>query len=168
MLPSEWRLVETIPRQPSGKINRRGLHPDLGKAVGRIAADPQLDRNTQKSGVPDPINDQEAIILDALKQIAPHTPQDPKLGFFELGITSLQLITLRRSLEKKLDQTLPLAIFFEHQSPAQLASYIFASKQGKKPPAQKMANGLNMQERQKLKRQNQNRRSRQHRQRRLG
>ena len=97
MIPSRFRIVESLPRTLSGKVDRRNLSELLPDDVAR---DKAVIRPR------DQIEEQLAAIWEDLLQIRPIGVTD---GFFDLGGHSLLAVRLAARVEERFGQSLPLA-----------------------------------------------------------
>jgi amino acid adenylation domain-containing protein len=97
MIPSRFRIVESLPRTPSGKVDRRGLSESWPAEVAR---DQALIRPR------DPVEEQLAAIWEELLQVRPIGVTD---GFFDLGGHSLLAVRLAARVEERFGQALPLS-----------------------------------------------------------
>ena len=97
MIPSQIRIVESLPRTPSGKVDRPGL---LEAMPNEVARDKALTRPR------DQIEEQLVAIWEDLLQIRPIGVTD---GFFDLGGHSLLAVRLVARVEQRFGRSLPLS-----------------------------------------------------------
>jgi acyl transferase domain-containing protein/acyl-coenzyme A synthetase/AMP-(fatty) acid ligase/NAD(P)-dependent dehydrogenase (short-subunit alcohol dehydrogenase family)/acyl carrier protein len=101
-----------------------GLHPTVHTTGGPASGSPQ-----QK--VVDPDDNPENLIeyiRKTLSAILGRTPSDidPKRGFFEQGVESLNLMELRNQLSRKLRRAIPVTLPFDYPTVESLASKLGA------------------------------------------
>ena len=97
MIPSRFRIVESLPRTPSGKVDRRRLSESLPDEVARAEA---LIRPR------DEVEEQLAAIWEDLLQIRPIGVTD---DFFDLGGHSLLAVRLAARIEERFGRSLALS-----------------------------------------------------------
>jgi amino acid adenylation domain-containing protein len=111
MVPSEFRSIAAIPRQPTGKLDRAALH---GMEVMREAGHHQtgMARST--------VEFQLELIWAEILQVQPGRDDN----FFDLGGHSLLAVRLIRQIDEVFGQRLPLAALFQHATIAQMAELL--------------------------------------------
>jgi thioesterase domain-containing protein/acyl carrier protein len=97
MIPSQIRIAESLPRTPSGKVDRPGL---LKAMPDEVARDKTLTRPR------DQIEEQLVAIWEDLLRIRPIGVTD---GFFDLGGHSLLAVQLAARVEQWFGRALPLS-----------------------------------------------------------
>ncbi|HEX6344840.1 non-ribosomal peptide synthetase/type I polyketide synthase [Umezawaea sp.] len=130
-----------FPRTPSGKVRRAALRdrPDVPDAVGAeervgapVASAVVVEQSTVAAVVADPAGrvpeevesaprsvDVAAVVRDAVGADAdPHTP------FYELGLTSVHLLQLRKRVEERLGTPVATTAVFEHPTVAALTAHL--------------------------------------------
>lgn len=117
-IPARLIRLETLPFASSGKVDRKALQvrglPSEQRAKGeRTATQGNLARS----------------ITEALAEILGRDASelDGAANFFDLGATSLQLVRLRETLRTRLDQTMPMSVFFRHSNIDALAAHLGAA-----------------------------------------
>jgi amino acid adenylation domain-containing protein len=113
MLPAAVMILDRLPLNTNGKIDRRAL-PDVAAALQSMAAadySPPTTPTEQRLA---------AIWADILER--------PRIGihdnFFELGGHSLLAVRLSTAVEKSFGQSLPVAALFRYPTVAGLAQYL--------------------------------------------
>lgn len=113
MVPAGLVQLDRIPLNKSGKVDRTRL--------ARIRPEPEARRETPDLG---PVSDVARIIFDIVADLVPVDTIDVNRNFFDLGINSLNLLTINNRLRKVLDRNVPLVQLFQHTSIASLAAYL--------------------------------------------
>ncbi|WPD23243.1 MAG: amino acid adenylation domain-containing protein [Candidatus Electrothrix scaldis] len=117
MVPSSFTVLEKMPLTPNGKIDRKAL------------PDPKLNENARGAYVA-PGNTQEqqlALIWEAVLQTAPVGIHD---NFFDLGGTSISVLTLLNRIQQYFGRDLSLAMLFQAQTVAEQAKIVQQKRQG--------------------------------------
>ncbi|MEL6879049.1 MAG: amino acid adenylation domain-containing protein [Cyanobacteria bacterium J06607_10] len=110
LVPTQWVTLETLPRLPNGKLNRKGLPQPTVQSSAAYAA-PQ---STLQQKIAD-------IWKTVLRQQQPIGIHD---NFFELGGHSLLAIEIVAQVESSLQQRLPLKAVFQFPTVAGLAAHL--------------------------------------------
>ncbi len=97
MIPSRIRIVESLPRTPSGKVDRQSL------AVSLPHEEPTTEQHVRPR---DELEAQLAVIWEDLLQIRPIGVTD---DFFDLGGHSLLAVRLAARIEQQLGRSLALS-----------------------------------------------------------
>ncbi|AOX99752.1 non-ribosomal peptide synthetase [Jeongeupia sp. USM3] len=105
MIPTVFRFADALPKNASGKIDRKAL-ATLEPAAPAAAA------------VDDPLL---ATVLAVWSQILGISPVSPDADFFGLGGQSLQMIQVANRLSGELKRPVQVATLFRHPTPAGLA-----------------------------------------------
>lgn len=71
-----------------------------------------------------PASEMENIITDIFALVLETEAVPINYNFFELGVNSLNIITINNKLKAKLNRDIPLTVLFEHTSIARLAKYL--------------------------------------------
>lgn len=111
MIPTLFIPVDKFPLLPSGKIDRRSL------PVPAAAALPD-------QGHAAPTTELEQIIAEVLGQILQRPEPGVQANFFELGLHSLMAARVASALQQRLQCSVPLRVFFEYPTVAELAAHI--------------------------------------------
>ncbi|WP_172844398.1 non-ribosomal peptide synthetase [Tumebacillus algifaecis] len=113
MIPSFFILLDTMPLTLNGKIDQHAL-PDPASAR-------QEARTPSRA-----LNAVERSITDICASVLGVQSDDIALddNFFEIGINSLNMITINNRLKAKFEKNIPLTAMFEHTSVARLAEYL--------------------------------------------
>lgn len=98
MVPTRFHLVDALPLNANGKIDRKAL-PSL---IGRSAA----------SEIPyaPPADGTESVVADVWSEVLGLARVGADSGFFELGGTSLALARVHDTLQRRLGRRFPLAL----------------------------------------------------------
>jgi aspartate racemase len=110
MVPSNWVVVDRLPRTPSGKIDRRAL-PTIQASAS----------TTREHRVLTPLENQLLVIWE---QVLGRDNVSVTDNFFELGGTSLTAVRLFSQLRKVFGRDLPLATLFQAPTVEQLAAFM--------------------------------------------
>ncbi|WP_193075971.1 non-ribosomal peptide synthase/polyketide synthase [Pseudomonas sp. FME51] len=111
MVPAHWLLLEQLPRNANGKLDRRALpEPELGVACTQAYLAPRSELEQSLA----------AIWAEVLKveRVGVHD------NFFELGGHSLLATRIASRLQKSLQRDVPLRAMFECSTVGELASHI--------------------------------------------
>jgi thioesterase domain-containing protein/acyl carrier protein len=115
MVPSAFVGLDTLPRTPNGKIDRKALPPPEGKR-------PELVTGFDRPATP--VEEQLAALwadLLGIERVGVHD------NFFDLGGHSLLAVQLFARLEKQFHKQLPLAVLFRQGTVAELARLLAES-----------------------------------------
>lgn len=115
MVPARFSLLDALPLSPTGKVDRRRLQP----VATATAAEPEREET--------PRSEVEAELLRIWRQVLGTQSVDSDANFFDLGGTSLQLITIHALVRNKLKSDLSLVDLFSHQRVRALAQWIGTS-----------------------------------------
>ena len=110
MVPSTIDLIDRVPLSPNGKVDRRALVP----AASTRTADrpsPAIDRLLRQ-------------VTEVVAEVMQQDNIDPDRSLFELGASSLTLVSLQRLLGERIGRTLPLQRIFEAPTAAAFATAI--------------------------------------------
>lgn len=111
MTPSAYMNLESFPLNTSGKIDRHALPSAQRTSTGtRTENLPRNDREVQIASVWRSVLDLGEVTRDA--------------NFFDLGGTSILIISLRDQLERELGVEIPLRACFDHPTVGTLAQYM--------------------------------------------
>jgi SagB-type dehydrogenase family enzyme len=110
MVPSTIIVVDSIPLNSNGKIDR--------KALAEIA----LGKKDSATFVA-PRNDSEAQLAKVVADVLGSGPISVTENFFDLGATSLHLVHVQRRLSEILDKQVSITELFEHPNISALSSY---------------------------------------------
>ncbi len=109
MIPAAITVIDRIPLSANGKVDRRALQP-VSAGPGTVAS-LATDRLQQAVG---------AVVAEVMQ--LDHV--DPYRSLFELGASSLTLVSLQRLIGERLGRTLPLQRIFEGPTVADFAAAI--------------------------------------------
>jgi amino acid adenylation domain-containing protein len=111
MVPAVFMTVETMPKTPSGKIDRRALPaPKKQQVQSQSYAQPQSDLERVLAGI--------WSNLLRLDRVGIHD------NFFEIGGNSLMTLQVAVQVRELLKIDLPVVKLFQHPTIAQLANYL--------------------------------------------
>ncbi|MCG6903430.1 MAG: AMP-binding protein [Rhodobacter sp.] len=118
-VPGQVHLVDAIPRDRNGKINRKEIansfaRPDVGDLARQGAGD---------TG-PAPDGAIETWLFDSFRRILRNDALDVNSDFFDQGGTSLDMMELLLEIEEKLGETIHLPALFNAPSVRRLAAFL--------------------------------------------
>ncbi len=116
MIPSNVRVLSSLPRTANGKVDRRRL-------IAPESLGPQSPETTA------PRNDFEKRLLPIWQDVLKISSDDVNQDFFELGGHSLLAAKLLARIEKEFLTTLSLAFIFQSPTLAQMAEALRVSRQ---------------------------------------
>ncbi|MGA2183679.1 MAG: amino acid adenylation domain-containing protein [Bryobacteraceae bacterium] len=108
MIPAQFVVVDTLPLNANGKVDRRALAELKDDAP---AAQP-------------PQSEVERIITEVWEQALGVASPDPDLAFFDQGGNSLQLLQVQGHLEARLHTTIAISDLFLYPSIRSLAGFL--------------------------------------------
>lgn len=118
MLPAEVRLVPVIPLTVTGKPDRAAL------AASEPAA-PPVPAAAQPAPGPGPgPRELEDLVAEAWREVAGAAPHDHQRNFFDLGGSSMLMVSLHAVLERRLAVEVPMTALFEYPTVRELAAYL--------------------------------------------
>ena len=123
MVPSQFVLLESLPKTPNGKINRNAL--------------PKAERGVMKVQLPR--NDVEEIIAGILTQVLNLKQVGVEENFFELGGHSLLATQVMSRIRQVFRIELPLRTLFEHPTVAGLATQVAGVAKIEAPPFRRVS-----------------------------
>jgi thioesterase domain-containing protein len=109
MVPSSITLIDHVPLSANGKIDRRALVPATAGGT------------TDTHGASDRLQQEVGVVVAEVMQL---DRVDPHRSLFELGASSLTLVSLQRLLGERLGRTVPLQRIFETPTIAGFAAEI--------------------------------------------
>ena len=112
LVPSEFVQLDELPLTPSGKIDRRSL------------PDPPAARGAAPPGAP--MGELEARIAAVWREVLGVAPLGAEDNFFDLGGTSLTIVTAQRLLSSELRRDLDVTTLFQFPTISTLASHLRA------------------------------------------
>ncbi|MGA3025704.1 MAG: amino acid adenylation domain-containing protein [Bryobacteraceae bacterium] len=113
MIPAQFVVVDTLPLNANGKVDRRALCGIGGTSSG-----------AECPPIPPPRSEVEQIIAEIWEQALDVKSPDPDLAFFDLGGNSLQLLQVHGRLEARLHTTITIADLFSYPSIRALAGFL--------------------------------------------
>lgn len=119
--------VPKIPKTTSGKVQRYVLRENYLKGeYNAIISELEAIKQKQKSQIRELTKEEvEQKVLTTISSILNMDELTSHVNFFDLGITSLQVMQLKGHLESYLDEDLDEVIFFKHTNAKDLSEYIY-------------------------------------------
>ena len=114
MLPSAWLILDAMPLNPNGKIDRSAL-PDASPAQPTLAADESMQEEISP-------HLQEVLML--MQSIVPGTELALHHDFFDIGFHSINLMRLVAKCRSKFGVHLSIVDTIEAQTPFRFARLI--------------------------------------------
>jgi amino acid adenylation domain-containing protein len=121
MLPSEYRLLTSLPLTASGKVDRRRL--------AELASERDAPAHVPE---PDPLL---AIVLEAFAEVLEMPMASPEDDLHELGGTSLGAVRIAVALTARLGMEVPVRLVLRHSRAADLAAALARANAAGSPPA---------------------------------
>ncbi|HEX7241857.1 MAG TPA: FkbM family methyltransferase, partial [Longimicrobiaceae bacterium] len=118
MVPSLFVFLESIPRTPGGKTDRRALPPP-----GAARAEPE-------AGYVEPRSALERTIAAVWREVLGVERVGARDNFFELGGTSVRLAAVHQALSARLDRPVTVVDLFRYPTVASLAEVLDAAPAG--------------------------------------
>ena len=112
MIPLGFIQLESLPLNKNGKVDKEKLSILYKNAEEQISV-----QNKSMSNI-------EKMVFQIVADVLGTENYDINGNFFDIGITSLNLITINNRLRKALDKEIPLTVLFEQTSVVSLAEYI--------------------------------------------
>lgn len=116
MIPTQWSVIDALPRLPNGKVDRRAL------AQGAVGAQPAAGEPARE-----PATALEALLLDQMRDLLGAGQLGVTDDLFEAGGHSLLVIKLVARVRKLLKLDIAPAVVFDAPSAAALASALQAA-----------------------------------------
>ena len=110
MVPEHIMVIDVIPLSPNGKVDLKRL------------PEPTLALPDDRETVPE--NGLEAKVIAAICEVTGRTQVPRMANFFDLGVTSLELVRLHRVLIETTGQRFDLLDLFEHASVQALTRHL--------------------------------------------
>lgn len=120
--------VDNIPKTTSGKVQRYVLRDDYLKGKFNdflVEFNEILEREKSKIRLLSKL-DIERKILNTMSQILNLDDLHNHVNFFDLGITSLQIMQLKGHIESFIHEDIDEVIFFQHTTADALSEYLFS------------------------------------------
>ena len=111
LIPGMIFVRETLPLTSSGKVDRKSLVVEPGLM-------------TPASGAVRPGTEMERAIAAVLTKVLGHDGFGVDTRFFEMGLSSLDLVTVQSLLQEKTGLSVPLMTLLEHTNIRALASFL--------------------------------------------
>jgi len=123
MVPAAWVLLEAMPLNNSGKIDRRALPaPEIN------VVDDATSPESEASEI-------ETQITAIWRELLHLEKVGRNVSFFDLGGHSLLATQMQSRIRRQMNIDVPLKVFFESPTIARLAAYIAQAKCGEQRPA---------------------------------
>lgn len=122
IVKSAGRAVQVLPTLKRGAECRLSLQQTLAQLASIPAGSAPSAMPSRRTAA-----DLLALIVQQLQPLLPPdfaAPLDPQRGFFQLGLTSVQVIGFCQGLAAALQCDADLSWCFDHPTPAQLAAYL--------------------------------------------
>lgn len=117
MIPMYFIQLEDLPLTTNFKIDKAALP----KPTSMVPSSPSRFR--PKSAI-------ETVVFDIISEVLGVEEGIPlNYNFFELGVNSLNIITINNRLKEKLNRDIPLTVMFQYTSIARLAEYLQAEEE---------------------------------------
>jgi len=123
MIPSHWLMMEKLPLNANGKVDRTSL------------PDPQIITAKEPGKYVLPRSAREKAIFEAWKEVLHRDQIGIDDNFFDLGGNSLSIIKLNHRLNQALDMKMPVMTLFRFPTIRSLAAHLGAGLTGEKPLA---------------------------------
>jgi aspartate racemase len=111
LVPSEFVLLDALPLNANGKVDRHGLQMPIDRQP--TTADSFIPRDRI-----------EMVVLDQFKRVLGDTHVGPEDSFFDIGGDSLLALRLFAEVEEALGIRLPLVSLFEHPTIVEFAEVL--------------------------------------------
>ncbi len=122
LVPSEFIYIDRLPRNPSGKIDRK-----------------QLKQTPAKSSSADtPATDMEKTLIAVWQDVLGNIPVSPQDDFFMLGGQSLQMIQIANRLSRQLDKAISVQRLYNYPVLADIARVLEDESEEIKPDSQQL------------------------------
>ncbi|MFJ5533565.1 amino acid adenylation domain-containing protein [Streptomyces sp. NPDC093261] len=112
MVPDAYDVLDAMPLTSSGKTDRRRLTPPA--VLERLSDTTPVRADT----------DTERLVAEVWQEVLGLDTVGVHDTFFDIGGTSLHLVTVQRRLSELLDRTLPVVDLFRHPTVRALAAYL--------------------------------------------
>ncbi|MBE9186425.1 amino acid adenylation domain-containing protein [Microcoleus sp. LEGE 07076] len=122
MVPAVFVTVETMPKTPSGKIDRRALPV------------PEPQRQEQSQSYAAPQTELERVLAGVWSKLLKIDRAGIHDNFFEIGGNSLMTLQVVVQVRTLLGMDLPVVKLFQHPTIAQLANFLDRGQSAKEPP----------------------------------
>jgi hypothetical protein len=110
MIPAEFRLVQTFPLTPNGKVDRKALI--------------EATENSAPALVPATGGGMETRILGLWSELLGRTVEDPAANFFDLGGNSIQLAVMHVRLREMTGRDFPITELFARPNARAIAAML--------------------------------------------
>lgn len=112
MLPAHYVFIDQLPLTPSGKLDRRALSMPGS----------QLDRHPQNYVAP--VGDLELRMAAIWQDVLQMKPIGATENFFEIGGTSVSIVTVQRRIQEAVGHEVPITLLFQHSTIRSIAAYL--------------------------------------------
>ncbi|THF55625.1 non-ribosomal peptide synthetase [Pseudothauera rhizosphaerae] len=119
-VPDHWQALDSLPRNPNGKIDRKHLAEIAGRQCGTVL--PQATALERR-------------IMEVWQEVLGRAPEGVEANFFDLGGKSLQAIQVSNRLSRLLQHEVPVSALFQHATVQALARALGAPA-AHRPPAE--------------------------------
>jgi len=118
MLPSTFMVLDELPLNANGKVDRRAL-----------PAPAAITEIVPPVGAAAPQSDVEWTILDAVSAVLQRSTDSAESNFFDLGANSIHLVQIHRRVQEALNIKFPLIEIFQNPSVRRLANWLGSNGQ---------------------------------------
>ncbi|GFN29878.1 non-ribosomal peptide synthetase [Paenibacillus xylaniclasticus] len=126
MVPGYWVVIDQLPLNANGKLDRKALPKPEQGVVGEVAFE-------------EPANEIEAKLAAIWKQVLSRDRVGMLDRFFDIGGHSLKATAMASALHKQLDVEVPLKQIFKTPTIRELAQYIAEAERKKYRPIEPVA-----------------------------
>lgn len=112
MIPTAFVLMDSLPRNVQGKVDRAALPP------------PPSGRPVWASGYVEPRNDAERLVANVWEELLGVSPVGAEDNFFELGGHSMLAVRVTTEIEARTGVAIPLAALFQEPTVRHLATVL--------------------------------------------
>ena len=112
MIPYVFVTLDALPLTPNGKVDRKTL------------ATQSLEGAQQNIEEAPPMTEVEHKLVETIQDILQIKVTNIHQNFFEMGLTSLSLVQVRKQLQDAFDKELTMVALFQHPTIAKLSTYI--------------------------------------------
>lgn len=119
-IPDHWQMLDSLPRNVNGKLDRKQLVAQRDALLGTVPAQ---------------VTVLEQQILQVWSNVLGAMPENVEANFFDLGGKSLQAIQVSSQLSRLLQREIAVSALFKHATVQALAQALSAPVAHRPPPA---------------------------------
>ena len=131
MIPSAWIHLDSFPRTPNGKVDRKAL--------------PNLPEKATKRTVNTP-SDFKQLIFHTWKKVLGIESIGWEDNFFDLGGDSFGIAKVQTAITKELGLKIPVTVFLQYPTITQLSKYLSQQESPEKPDSRDSKRKLALQQ----------------------